>query len=994
MDLEAAFSSNMSKKKAPKSAFYGPIDGSFSQKKRVVLENVKHLGDEKDISLNRSELVDSVFSDVDSVSGDEESTNITSINVESLLDSATNTSKAKHVNTDNIFGSPLGSPNFVMDNDKDIEISVKKFFALNINLSAMEENLTMAKTQLIRKIFSSVNGFGRATTPLKFEGIIRSTFTSKKSINMAVSLARERGIIINTNLKKSGVCSDQTVVIKKILMDTPKKMIVTTVVEFGNIKSIKIQLIDIWQKAVIKFTESMHVAKAVRDRDIWASRDHFRAFLFTLPVGTTTHNLGTLLDRTGSKTCIINRSLDTGNKFCCAVIGFEFKKNLNLAFRTKPVFGDMQLLWTRLDLVWYGKCGHFGHSALECNASVGSMPLSSSVKSFKDFVSEERHLQLAKLYKKKEVSISCPVAFVVLVASPLSRGFLAGSSSNFLPFSYHNIGDVSFLNKHLASLEHSLELFSDQMFTIVRHLDSAELVPLVSSSFVSFPNAFASSASGLDSDMVLDGTSILFALSFSTVDVGVHVFSSSSSRILTSKVGGLESKLAFLKVFIGLVLAHLDDLCSSLVWKFAMCNVWGLNVPAKWTDVVCWHVSSGSMVSFVTKTKLRPSSGPWIKDKFEGVQIFTSGLDVGYLGAGVAVIMNNFLAYYVFKVEVVPGHVISVCLLFKNKLSVTMLSLYAGVSSGICFGQASEVNFLIAKAVNTSNFVVLGGDFNENGSRRSASFRFCLGFGLVNSFASYQLALAPTWYNLKGIEKTIDYILVSKSLSSAVAKHWVGSVLDFFDMDYSAVMVSVGLGGYLDVQLNSLHRQTNRDHWKFKIKNADISKNKHSLKFFGLELFIAKILGAVHSGDMLEIVCLIKKWSTLDENKACMFFNLVRLGKNSGVFLKYLFSFCKEYRKSKMFESKLAEETSVRKAIKKCMESFTSNKRGMIRSILDRFFCKVVLDHLVVNKDLVLKPGKVKSKVDKVMTGWTRKQVIPTVMPDLWAHQYASLDYV
>ncbi|KAG9289805.1 hypothetical protein G9A89_015385 [Geosiphon pyriformis] len=70
-----------------------------------------------------------------------------------------------------------------------------------------------------------------------------------------------------------------------------------------------------------------------------------------------------------------------------------------------------------------------------------------------------------------------------------------------------------------------------------------------------------------------------------------------------------------------------------------------------------------------------------------------------------------------------------------GKLSVTILDLYAGASVEIRFGLAMEVNFLIAKAVNSSSFVVLGGDFNEDESKKSASFRKCLNLGLVNSLS-------------------------------------------------------------------------------------------------------------------------------------------------------------------------------------------------------------------------------------------------------------------
>ncbi|KAG9307728.1 hypothetical protein G9A89_023293 [Geosiphon pyriformis] len=196
MDLETVSNSNMSKKKAPKGAFYSPAGDFFLQKKKVMFGNVKHSGDEKDISLNRSELGNSMYSDVDSVSGNEESANMTGINVGSLLDSAANTPKAKRVNTGAVFGLFLGSPNFVMNDDEDVslfpclliplekkwidskivktqvEVLVKKLFALNINLLAVEGKLAMSKTQFVRKLFSKINGFGGATTPSKFEGII------------------------------------------------------------------------------------------------------------------------------------------------------------------------------------------------------------------------------------------------------------------------------------------------------------------------------------------------------------------------------------------------------------------------------------------------------------------------------------------------------------------------------------------------------------------------------------------------------------------------------------------------------------------------------------------------------------------------------------------------------------------------------------------------------------------------------------------------------
>ncbi|KAG9304132.1 hypothetical protein G9A89_019694 [Geosiphon pyriformis] len=419
------------------------------------------------------------------------------------------------------------------------------------------------------------------------------------------------------------------------------------------------------------------------------------------------------------------------------------------------------------------------------------------------------------------------------------------------------------------------------------------------------------------------------------------------------------------------------------------------------------------------------------------------------MSTGVAIIMNTFLACHVSKIEEIPGRVISVWLLFKGKLSVTVLGLYAGALSGARFGQASEVNSLIAKAVNFSNFVVLGGDFNKNGSSKSASFKFCLSLDWVNSFVSYYLANFHTWSNSKEVGKTIDYIFVGGNLFSAVAGHQVVSVSDFFNTNYRTVVVLVGLGGLLDVQLNSLRKQANRDHWKFKIKDvncagwakfkdlsstkllslgevfsgaemcgdvdaiwvvlvgamvdsADVtfsrhwfsefkcSRNGHFSRFFGLEILVAKIVKRFCSGDLSDTNHLL----TLDVAKACAFKDLVDSRVKSDVVVRHLLLVCRDYRKFKMFESRLAEKVSVRKAIEKCMDNFCSNKSSMIRSVLERLFHKVVLNHLVVDDDLVLLPREVKSSMDRIIEGWTRKCSVQSVLFDLWARQYVPLDYV
>ncbi|KAG9299729.1 hypothetical protein G9A89_013089 [Geosiphon pyriformis] len=1046
----AASSGSMSSKKASKGVFHSSAGGSFSQKKKASLDNVKHSGDEKNISLKSGSSA-SVYSNVESLSGDDENVSMSGGFNGSLLDSAVNTPKTKHVNTSANFGSPIGFPDFEIDEEvkplpsplmkkvfldkiwidpkiikTPVKMAVKKSFALDINFSAVEGKLATAKTQVIRKLFSKINGFGGATTPSKFEEIIRSMFTSEESMRKAVLLAEKEGIIVNNDVRKQELHSNWAVMIKEISMDMPKEMIITTVSEFGQIKSIKIQLSFLIGKNFVC------VAKAMGDHDIWAFRDCFRALLFMLPVRTTAHDLSNLLDKTNGRTCIINYSLNTGNRVCCAVVGFESENDLNSTFLTEPVFGGVHLSWARLDLVWCGKCGRLRYSALECN--VLDMSSSDLLNNFnKKHALSVDHLQLAKLYAKKNVSISCSAVFggklwaqVVSLASlsggsPSGFGLGAGSSHHMIPDLgggplFSTLADSS-LNACLASLKCSFELLADQVSNILRKLSFVELVPMVLSSGALLLVGSVPLAPDLDSDMALNGELASSDHHFPSIDMGGG-FNLSSLKVLTTKVDGLESKMSALKASIGSLMCWFEFLftafipISSLVWKFATCNVRGINVPAKQDDIVCWHVNLGNMVSFITETKLRFFSGPWIKDKFNGVQIFSSGLDKGFMGAGVAIIMNISLAHHVFKVKEIPGRVVSVWLLFKGKLLVTVLGLYAGASSGARFGQASEVNSLITKTVNSSNFVILGGDFNKSGSGKSASFKFCLSLGLVNSFVNHYLADSHMWNNSKGVGKMIDYIFVGGNLSSAVAGYQVVSVSDFFDTDHRAVVVSVGLGGLLDVQLNSLRKQTNKNCWKFKIKNADCAewakfKDLSSAKLLSLgELFSsakmhgdmdamwAVLVGAVvnsanvtfsrhwfsefkcstnkHSSRFFGLKLLVAKISTLDDAKARAFKDLVGSGVKSDVVVRHLLLVCRDYRRSKMFESKLAEEASVRKVIEKCMDNFCSDKGSMIRSVLEKPFHKVVLDHLIVDDDLVLLPEEVK----------------------LSARQYASLNHV
>ncbi|KAG9298307.1 hypothetical protein G9A89_002795 [Geosiphon pyriformis] len=244
------------KRRSARVSTAGSVSRSSIQKVRKSLSTIKSSSADKNLKDGGFVCEDGQFASMDM--------NGRTSDGKSTSDSQMNTPNTKHFNAGAAISSLIGSINYGIDNEKEVslpprlsfflekvwvdlkivksqmEVTVKKLFALNINLSAMEGKSAMAKTQVIRKLFSTINSFGRATTPSKFEGIIRLTFTSLENIEKAMSLARENNIIVNSDLKRQEIHSDRAIVIKEIPIDTPKEMIFTAVSEFGKIKLIRI----------------------------------------------------------------------------------------------------------------------------------------------------------------------------------------------------------------------------------------------------------------------------------------------------------------------------------------------------------------------------------------------------------------------------------------------------------------------------------------------------------------------------------------------------------------------------------------------------------------------------------------------------------------------------------------------------------------------------------------------------------------------------------
>ncbi|KAG9303428.1 hypothetical protein G9A89_013754 [Geosiphon pyriformis] len=384
---------------------------------------------------------------------------------------------------------------------------------------------------------------------------------------------------------------------------------------------------------------------------------------------------------------------------------------------------------------------------------------------------------------------------------------------------------------------------------------------------------------------------------------------------------------------------------SSLAWRIATCNVRNMNVPTKQNNIIRWHK---------------------IANKFFGVRVFTLGLDARFLGVGIALIMNENLAKHVSNIFEILDRLLMVHLLFKNKQFVSVLGLYVETFLDKCKIQAGLVNSFIVRACNESIFVILDGDFNENGKKCSSSFSKYMDLGLVNILVNSSYIKASTWRNFRGVKRTIDYIFVSQSL--------IVDVDEFFNTDHSFVQIIIGLDGILDPVLRAIY---------YKIASHD-----------NFAMFSDKFVDSHHLVNLDSMWSVIHKAICLSVNEVFSktWFKDFDSGftKCSSYYHKLEILVSKLVKTSHsvlsdefMIESKHAKNSQIRLAINRRIENFELNKSQIIRSVLEWPFCKITLNYLVVDEDLILKSGLVKFH-----------HMVVDDISDEWSCQFQPLKYI
>ncbi|KAG9303012.1 hypothetical protein G9A89_006229 [Geosiphon pyriformis] len=415
-----------------------------------------------------------------------------------------------------------------------------KFFTLDIELSAVPEKMVGNKLIFLKKNFYQVDSFGRASTSSKFPRIIRSFFTSKLNLKRARELAICEKIVVNDGLKK--------VIIKEIPVDFSKLAIKSVFSKFGKIVSIKMQLIGVWQKALVEF-ESPEIANSVVK--ILCMDQHW-ALLYTLPVGITSHDLSDLLDSYGKKTCFIGHNLNFYVCDKCAVVCFADETSKLAAFGFIPVFKSVILHWTSLSLTCCAKCKQFGHISNACSVG-GNVGVHGKQVAFV--------VRLVSFGGKTWAQVAGSILSCVV----FSGSFGAGQSPGAKTFSFASVSSSGLdLYNHITFLKHFLELLANQISGILKKLSLVDSVPLVVASEVFSLVVPVSVAFGLNSDIALVGKLVSSVSPSLVVNNMINSLSSSSSKVLTTKVGGLESKMLALEILVESVLEKLDYLCSGL----------------------------------------------------------------------------------------------------------------------------------------------------------------------------------------------------------------------------------------------------------------------------------------------------------------------------------------------------------------------------------------------------------------------------------------------
>ncbi|KAG9304133.1 hypothetical protein G9A89_019695 [Geosiphon pyriformis] len=341
-----------------------------------------------------------------------------------------------------------------------------------------------------------------ASTLSKFPDIIKSFFTSELSLKKAREMVINEKIFVNNDIRKVNSSLDQEVIVKEILVDLFRSAIEAVFSKFSRIVSIKLQLIGFWQKALVEYKSSEMANLIIAQWSVLVRKNSVR-------VAKAINNKQTALLYT----------LPTGTT------AYDLSGLLEL-YSEKTCFigwNPSSYVRDRCIIICFGN-------------EVSKLVAIGSVLVFKGANLHWTGLSLVCCTACKQFGHVSGVCFV----------------------------DNNSESHGKCVISDQDQILADQVSGILKKLSFVDLVSLASLSNGVSPvvSVFAASVVGLD--MALNDGSTLSVFPFSGTGKSAAVLSSSGSRVLTSKVDGLEFKMSALEALIGAVLVRLDLLCSNL----------------------------------------------------------------------------------------------------------------------------------------------------------------------------------------------------------------------------------------------------------------------------------------------------------------------------------------------------------------------------------------------------------------------------------------------
>ncbi|KAG9295446.1 hypothetical protein G9A89_013475 [Geosiphon pyriformis] len=411
--------------------------------------------------------------------------------------------------------------------------------------------------------------------------IIRSLFTSEMSLKKARKLAVGEKILVNNNVKQINKCMDWEIVVKKILVDLFKLAVESVFSKFGKIQKTVIEFVssDVASLVASKWLvfmnkDSVCMALIINNKDSWILRNQYQALLYILSVNTIAYDFSGLVEAYNEKTCFIGHNPYLYVHDRCALICFNNEASKLAVIGSVSVFKNPVVLGIN-NLVIY-----------------------------------LMSVCLANIYKKKQALIAYPVSFggktwIQIAGEFLSHVVLLVLSSvgSSLSVMFLSLSSTFLSNSGLADclvvLKYSLELLFNQFFALVKKLDFVELVLLITTFHIPPPVALVLLALNWDLDIVVDNVLMLSALLFSVSFDVIIDFSSNSSKVLTTKMGGLESKMMAIEAgFVSVNLNKLLDMQLNSIHKQANKNCWKFDFKGADQDKCAELIMEPNVVMF------------------------------------------------------------------------------------------------------------------------------------------------------------------------------------------------------------------------------------------------------------------------------------------------------------------------------------------------------------------------------------------------------------